>query len=173
MKLLPTPGRFLLSALLAFVLAACDGRKEVVQGHVAETRGAESSAPSENAESAERCRVREMLESVVIPEIDFSSTSAEEATDYVEARIKQIAPDKEVKIAVRRPMPLDEEGRPMVGLDVCYIGHTWKAENISAWQALERIASDNRMSVEVDETGVQLLPLPVDGKPLKLRPLEE
>ena len=55
----------------------------------------------------------------------------------------------------------------------CYAGHTWKAENIPAWQALERIASDNRMTVEVDEKGVQLMPSPVDGKPVALRLLEE
>jgi hypothetical protein len=112
MKPLPTPGRFLLPPLLALVLAACDGRKEVVQGQVAETKAAERSAPSE---SAERRRVREMLESVVIPEIDFGQTSAEEATDYVAFRIKEIAPAKAVTIVVRRPMPFDEEGRPIVG----------------------------------------------------------
>ncbi|MCW1924218.1 hypothetical protein OKA05_16750 [Luteolibacter arcticus] len=171
MKLLPPPGRFLLPALLAFVLAACDGRKEVVQGQVAEADVAELSTPSE---SAERRRVRELLEGVVIPRLDFENISAEECADYVAFRIKEIAPAKAVKIVVRRPMPIDEEGRPILRGQFCYGGHTWKAESISAWQVLERIASDNRMSVEVDEMRVQLMPLPVDGEPMALlRPLEE
>jgi hypothetical protein len=168
MRPLPTIGRFFLP-FLVFMFAACDGRKEAGQGQVVETKATEQSVP---AESAERRRVREMLESVVIPAIDFSSTSAEEGTDYVEFRIKEFAPTKAVKIVVHRPMPLDEEGKPIVG-EFCYSGHTWKAENIPAWQALERIASDNRMTVEADEKGVQLMPLPVDGKPVALRPLEE
>jgi hypothetical protein len=168
--LLPTVGRFILP-LLAVVLAACDERKEVEQSQVVEAKATESSAPSE---SSEHRRVREMLQSVVIPKIDFESTSAEEATEYVEFRIKQIAPTKEVKIVVRRPMPLDEEGKPMLRGQVCYRGYTWKAENIPAWQALERIASDNRMRIEVDEKGVQLMPVSADGKPAALlRPLEE
>ena len=111
MKPLLTGGRFLLP-LLVFVLAACDERKEAAQDQVVETKDTERSAPSE---STERRRVREMLESVVIPQIDFASTSAEEGAAYVEFRIKEIAPAKAVKIAVRRPMPLDEEGRPIVG----------------------------------------------------------
>jgi hypothetical protein len=169
MKPLPTPGRFLLP-LLAFALAACDERKEVVQGQVAQTKVTDRGA---SPEGAEHRRVRVMLESVVIPQIDFESTSAEEAAGYVEFRVKEIAPAKAVKIVSRRPMPLDEEGRPIKGGQFCYAGHTWKAENISAWQALERIASDNRMTVEADETGVQLMPLSADGKPVALRPLEE
>ena len=170
MKSLSTAGRFLLP-LLGFVLAACDERKEVVQGQVVEAKVTESSAPSE---SAEHRRVREMLESVVIPKVDFEQTAVEEWIDFVEFRIKEIAPAKEVKMVVRRPMPLDEEGRPMVGLDVEYRAYTWKAENISAWQILERIASDNRMRIEVDEKGVQLMPVSADGKPVALlRPLEE
>jgi hypothetical protein len=171
MKLFSIAKGLLVPPLLAFVLAACDGRKEVAQVQVEETKATEPSVPPE---SAERRKVREMLESVVIPQIDFSQTSAEECADYVAARIKQIAPAKAVKVAVRRPMPLDEEGKPILRGQFCYSGHTWKAENISAWQALERIASNNRMAVEVDETGVQLMPLTADGKPVELlRPLEE
>jgi len=112
MKPLPTPGRFLLPPLLAFVLAACHERKEVAKVQVAETNATEHSPSSE---SAERRRVRVMLEGVVIPQIDFGQTSAEEGADHVEFRIKEIAPAKAVKIVVRRPMPLDEDGRPIVG----------------------------------------------------------
>lgn len=165
MKPLPLPG-----LLLAIALVACEERKEVGQGQVAETKATEPSGPSE---SAERRRVREMLESVVFPRIDFEQASAEEGADYVAFRIKEIAPVQAVKIVVRRPMPLNEDGSPRLEGKGCYSGHTWKAENISAWAALEHIANDNRMTVEADEWGVQLMPLPEDGKPVDLQPLEE
>lgn len=170
MKSFPTLGGLLLHSLLALALAACDGRKESEQGQVAEPKAAGEMVSSE---SAERRRVREMLERVILPKIDFHQTSAEEGSDYVAFHIKEIAPAKAVKIVVRRPMPLDDEGKPITGGQFCYSGHTWKAEDISAWKALERIGSDNRMTVEVDETGVQLMPPLVEGKPVALRPLEE
>ncbi len=89
-------------ALISFV--SCD---DAPSGRKA---GEASKAEERNVpqESQELRSAREKLEKVIIPIVDFESTSAEEATEYVEIRVAEIAPVNSVPIVARRPCLSDE-----------------------------------------------------------------
>lgn len=161
-------------SLLLLVFVSCGKRPHRAESvNIGEGKASGRSTPPENAEHR---RVREMLESVIIPEVNFEQTSAEEATGFAELEVRKHGPEKSVKMRVRRaksPHDKEMEADPSWhGADRNHMGHDLKAQNITVWKLLERIASDNQMSVKVDEQGIQLMPLPEDGKPVELLPLD-
>jgi hypothetical protein len=106
--------------------------------------------------------VREKLEAIIIPKVDFEGTTAEEAIDFLRHRVVELDPEPDYRargMAFHVNRPKDSEPSPSTSptsVDVSHAGHDFKADNISAWQLLKRIASDNRMRIEVTERGVEL-----------------
>jgi hypothetical protein len=106
--------------------------------------------------------VREKLEAIIIPKVDFESTTAEEAIDFLRHRVVELDPEPDYRargMAFHINRPKDSEpspSTPPTSVDASHTGHDFKADNISAWQLLKRIASDNGMRVEVTVRGVEL-----------------
>lgn len=135
---------------------------------------------SEVEESPELRQAREMLESVILPEVVFESTSAEEATAYAAIKVRQLAPEKAIRIVARRALPsaewLKEMNLPEDSghrVHICYRGYDYTAHEISVWKLLERVANDNVMKIEWVNNRIELRPIAGESEKLALRPLAE
>ena len=74
-------------------------------------------------------------------------------------------PNAGLSFRIKRPKHPD---MPQGGhADIDSIGHDFRADNLSAWKILKRIASDNGMRVEITDHGVLLTSREADMNPVE------
>jgi hypothetical protein len=148
-----------------------DGRHQSLQGYQPgrpEALESQSTSPSKRlreSESDSMRRVREKLEAVILPNVDFENANAEEAVEFLQYRLSQIDDPSlrgvliviDAPIPFREPEPRTQENAPF----------SMEATNISVWNVLKRVASDCKMKIQPMGEGIELIPLgpePDEGK---------
>jgi hypothetical protein len=119
-----------------------------------------SKQPREQETEAAR-RVREKLDSIIIPNIDFDDTSFEEAIDFLRIRAAELDPhpDSLPHDAIKLP---ESTSNGDIGARRIL---TFSEKNISMWKVLKRIASDCRMKIKSTDEGIELIPIsPAPGE---------
>ena len=101
-------------------------------------------------------RVREKLDSIIIPVIDFDETSFEEAIDFLRVRARELDSDPSFHDAIKFSEEMktgDVETRRI---------QAFSERNISLWKVLKRIASDCRMKLKPTDQGFEFTPIHPD-----------
>lgn len=116
-----------------------------------------SKQPREQEPDSSR-RVREKLDSIIIPVIDFDDTSFEEAIDFLRVRAAELDPDPDPSLIDAIKFP---EGRTADDIGARRI-LAFSERNISMWKVLKRIASDCRMKIKPTDQGFEFIPISPD-----------
>jgi hypothetical protein len=100
-------------------------------------------------------RVREKLNSIIIPVVDLDDTSFEEAIDFLRVRTAELDPDSDPSLndAIKFP-----EGMIADGIGTRRI-QNFSERNISMWKVLKRIASDCRVKIKPTDQGFEFIPI--------------
>jgi len=125
--------------------------------------------PAPGDETTAQRLIRRELEQITIPVIDFNDTSLPEAMDFM--RLKTIKPDPEMERGgfVRRSKPSPEESAAAEAKSAALFAAVpdpgsirikeLRMVNVSAWDALQRIAAETGLEVVIGEDGyLRLLP---------------
>ncbi|QJE98841.1 hypothetical protein [Luteolibacter luteus] len=161
--------RVLRHAALLLLITGC---RESPWAAAAPPATVEKAAGKESLESPELRKARESLEQVTLRDVVFESTSAGEAVDYVEFKVRELAPDLNLRIVLRRAVPPGMTLEEAIGRDICYSGHDFRAAEVSAWELLELVAGDNGMEIVWSEDRLELRPK-AEGSDLILMPVDE
>lgn len=97
----------------------------------------------------------------------MEDTSAEEAIDFLSLRIMELDPEPNAGLSFRIKRPKHPDMPQGGHADIDSIGHDFRADNLSAWKILKRIASDNGMRVEITDHGVLLTSREADMNPVE------
>lgn len=113
-----------------------------------------SKQPREQETEAAR-RVREKLDSIILPSIDFDDTSFEEAIDFLRIRVAELDPDPDPSLSDAIKLPERTSDDDIGARRIL----PFSEKNISVWQVLKRIASDCRIKIKPTDQGIELIPI--------------